>query len=403
MGGLMFCSNHGKVLLFPVFLLLLVLVAAWFSYNKYKEKELTKLNPGQVPVEVSVISVVRQDVPLIKEWIGTTQGDINAEIFAKVSGYLLKKNYTEGSFVQEGDVLFEIDARPYQAALDQAQGVLEQAISNQKKSQEDVKRYASLVKEGAVSRKEYGDAVRTNDMNKAAVNSAGASLEQARLNLDWTKVTAPISGVSGLAIAQVGDLIDSGKKLTTISATDPIKVSFPISENEYIWYQKMHIEKDEFSPDADISKDMGADSNKFQVTDAEISLKLNDGSIYPEKGEIAFTDRQIDSTTGTMTVQAKFPNAKGFLRPGQYAKILAKIGIFKDVLVVPRKAVIETQGVPQLAVVNKDNKVEIKNVKLGYISGNNRVVESGIENGDLVVVEGFLKIKEGSIVDPKKE
>jgi membrane fusion protein, multidrug efflux system len=399
----MFRSNHGKVFLFPVFLIILVLVAAWFSYNKYKEKELTKLNPGQVPIEVSVISVVRQDVPLIKEWIGTTQGDINAEIFAKVSGYLLKKNYTEGSFVQEGDVLFEIDARPYQAALDQAQGVLEQAISNQKKSQEDVKRYASLVKEGAVSRKEYGDAVRTNDMNKAAVNSAGASLEQARLNLDWTKVTAPISGVSGLAIAQVGDLIDSGKRLTTISATDPIKVSFPISENEYIWYQKMHIEKDEFSPDADISKDMGADSNKFQVTDAEISLKLNDGSIYPEKGEIAFTDRQIDSTTGTMTVQAKFPNAKGFLRPGQYAKILAKIGVFKDVLVVPRKAVIETQGMPQLAVVNKDNKVEIKNVKLGYISGNNRVVESGIENGDLVVVEGFLKIKEGSVVDPKKE
>jgi membrane fusion protein (multidrug efflux system) len=396
-------SKEGKNVFLTVLILVILVVIAWSYYSKHKAEELAKLNAAVSPVEVLVVNVSKQDVPLIKEWTGTTQGDVNADIFAKVSGYLLKKNYTEGSFVESGDVLFELDPRPYQAALDQAQGVLEQAISNQKKSEADVRRYKSLVKEGAVSQKEYVDAVRTNDMNKAAIASAQASLDNAKLNVGWTKVTAPISGISGLAIAQVGDLIDPSKKLTTISITDPMKVTFAISENEYIWHQKMQMGEHEDALDDDEAKNLGADVESFQVTDTDIRMVLNDGSIYPEKGEIAFTDRQIDSGTGTMTVQAKFPNPNGFLRPGQYAKILVKIGVFKDALVVPRKAVIETQGVPQVAVVNKDNKIEMKNIKLGYISDNNRIVESGLEDGDVIVVEGFLKIREGSVVNPKKE
>lgn len=392
-----------KKVFLTVLVFIVLIVLAWSYYSKRKAEELARLNAEVKPVEVLVVTVSKQDVPLIKEWTGTTQGDVNAEIFAKVSGYLLKKNYTEGSFVQSGDVLFELDPRPYQAALDQAQGVLEQAISNQKKSESDVRRYKSLVKEGAVSQKEYTDAVRTNDMNKAAIASAQASLDNAKLNIDWTKVTAPISGISGLAIAQVGDLIDPNKKLTTISITDPMKVTFAISENEYIWHQKMQMGKHEDALDDDEAKNLGADVNNFQPTDTDVSMMLNDGSIYPEKGEIAFTDRQIDSDTGTMTVQARFPNPNGFLRPGQYAKVLVKIGVFKDALVIPRKSVIETQGVPQVAVVNKDNKIEMKNIKLGYISDSNRIVESGLEDGDNVVIEGFLKIREGSIVNPKKE
>jgi membrane fusion protein (multidrug efflux system) len=305
-------SKEGKNVFLTVLILVILVVIAWSYYSKHKAEELAKLNAAVSPVEVLVVNVSKQDVPLIKEWTGTTQGDVNADIFAKVSGYLLKKNYTEGSFVESGDVLFELDPRPYQAALDQAQGVLEQAISNQKKSEADVRRYKSLVKEGAVSQKEYVDAVRTNDMNKAAIASAQASLDNAKLNVGWTKVTAPISGISGLAIAQVGDLIDPSKKLTTISITDPMKVTFAISENEYIWHQKMQMGEHEDALDDDEAKNLGADVESFQVTDTDIRMVLNDGSIYPEKGEIAFTDRQIDSGTGTMTVQAKFPILTGF-------------------------------------------------------------------------------------------
>ncbi len=396
-------SKEGKTVLFPLVVIVILAAIGWYSYNKYKAEELAKLSATMPPMEVLVVTISEQDVPLVKEWVGTTQGDVNADIFAKVSGYLLKKNYTEGSSVQEGDVLFEIDPRPYQAALDQAQGVLEQAIANQKKSKADVRRYGSLVREGAVSKKEYGDAVRTNEMNKASVNSAQASLDQAKLNLDWTKVTAPISGVSGLAIAQVGDLIDPSKKLTTISLTDPMKVTFAISENEYIWHQKMELEKGKISPDDDVAKNIGADAANFEMTDSDISIVLNDGSTYPEKGKFAFTDRQVDSSTGTMTVQVTVPNPNGFLRPGQYAKVLIKIGVFKNALVIPRKAIIETQGTPQVAVVNKDNKIEMRSIKPGYISGNDRIVESGLKDGDVVVVEGFLKVKEGSVVNPKRK
>ena len=396
-------SKEGKTVLFPLVVIVILAAIGWYPYNKYKAEELAKLSATIPPMEVLVVTISEQDVPLVKEWVGTTQGDVNANIFAKVSGYLLKKNYTEGSSVQEGDVLFEIDPRPYQAALDQAQGVLEKAIANQKKSKADVRRYGSLVREGAVSKKEYGDAVRTNEMNKASINSAQASLDQAKLNLDWTKVTAPISGVSGLAIAQVGDLIDPSKKLTTISLTDPMKVTFAISENEYIWHQKMEMEKETISPDDEVAKNIGADAENFEMTESDISIVLNDGSTYPEKGKFAFTDRQVDSSTGTMTVQVTVPNPNGFLRPGQYAKVLIKMGVFKNALVIPRKAIIETQGIPQVAVVNKDNKIEMRSIKTGYIFGNDRIVESGLKDGDVVVVEGFLKVKEGSVVNPKRK
>ena len=385
--------EQGKKTFIVLGILVLVAVIGFASYHKYRAKQQAALLNAQVhPVEVLVATVTKQDVPLVREWVGTTQGDVNADIFAKVSGYLLKKNYQEGSSVKAGDMLFEIDPRSYQASLDQAKGDLEQAKANQKKSQADVKRYGSLVKEGAVSQKEYTDAVRTNDMNKAAISSAQAAVEQAKLNLGWTKVTSPISGIAGLAIAQVGDLIDPAKKLTTVSVIDPMKITFSISENEYIWHRKM-----------DADRLSNSNATTAQRTEPDITIVLNDGSIYPDKGEFAFTDRQIDSNTGTMTVQVKVPNHNGFLRPGQYAKVRAAVGVFKDALVVPRRSVIETQGTTQIAVVNKDNKIEMRDVTLGYIWENNRIVNEGLKDGDVIVVEGFLKIKEGTIVNPKKE
>ncbi len=403
------------------FVILGVVVAvsdvALISYNKYRAKQAAALLASQVrPVEVLVTTVAKQDVPLIKEWIGTTQGDVNADIYAKVSGYLLKKDYQEGSSVKQGDVMFEIDPRQYQASIDSAQGDLVKAQANQKKSQADVRRYSSLVGEGAVSQKEYTDAIRTNDMNKAAISSAQAALEQAKLNLAWTKVTAPISGVAGLAIAQVGDLIDPTKKLTTVSVTDPMKITFVISENEYIWHQKLDMERQAAAATAAAANKDGNSTGSTTTADddnndlenkpnaqPDITIILNDGSVYPEKGEFAFMDRQIDQNTGTMTVQVKVANHNGFLRPGQYAKVRAKVGMFKDALVIPRKAVIETQGTAQVAVVSKDNKVEMRDIGLGYIFDNNRIVNEGLKEGDVIVVEGFLKIKEGTIVNPKKE
>jgi len=339
-------------------------------------------------VEVSVTAVVKKDVPLVKEWVGTTDGDVNAHIHPKVSGYILKQNYDEGTFVKEGQILFEIDPSKYQAAYDEAQGNLTKAEASQKQSAEDARRYTSLVSEGAVSKKEYTDAVQTNNMNKGSVSSAKAALQQAKLNLDWTKVTSPISGLAGSAVAQIGDLVDTSKLLTTVSVIDPLKVSFPISENEYLWYQKRNLGDNNSSG----SKSMSPD----------VSIVLNDGSVYPEKASLAFADREVDPNTGTIKVYVSVPNPKAFLRPGQYAKVRAQVGMFNDALVIPRKAIIETQGTTQVAVVGSDNKVEIRNITVGYTSDKLRVVTDGLKEGELVVTEGFLKIKDGMIVNPKK-
>lgn len=362
---------------------LLVLVLLVFVYLKY-EKAKNKKTPQLPPIEVNVVDLVKQDIVMTKEWVGTTDGDVNANIHAKISGYLLKRDYEEGSFVKEGDLMFEIDPRPYQAALDQAQGQVENAIANQKKSQDDVMRYKRLVGEGAVSKKEYQDALRVNDMNKASLESAKANLEQAKLNLDWTKVYSPISGVAGASVIQVGDLVDPSSLLTKVSVIDPIKVIFPISENEYLWYKKTQLE----------------DPTDQDGIGPEVTIILNDGTEYAHKGTFAFTDRQIDMNTGTMTIYVKAPNPDGFLRPGQYAKVRASVGTLKGVLAVPRIAVMETQGTPQLAVVDAENKVQIKNIKLGYSSKEIRVVEDGVKEGDKIIVSGFMKVQNGTVVNP---
>jgi membrane fusion protein (multidrug efflux system) len=376
----------------------IVIAGAVYLYMKHRADIEAALKNKSMPVpEVSVAAVEKKDVPLVKEWVGTTQGDVNAEIHAKISGYLLKRNYEEGSVVKAGDLLFEIDPRPYQAALDQAKGDLEQAQSAQKKSQADVRRYSALVKEGAVSQKEYTDAIHSNGMTKAAIASAKAALDQAQLNLNWTKVNAPISGLAGASIAQVGDLIDPSMKLTTISVTDPIRIIFPISENEYIWHQRMNIA----AADGSNANTTGGVQQTPETADPDVTIILNDGSTYPEKGAFTFTDRQVDPNTGTINVRVTVPNSKGFLRPGQYAKVRAQVGVFKDALVIPRRAIIETQGTKQVAVVSADNKVEIRDIKVGYIFDNNRIVTDGLKEGERIIVEGFLKVKNGMTVNPK--
>jgi len=371
-----------------LWILIAVLFVGVFGYylkvNAHKLALQNNLLPA--PVEVMAINVGKKDVPMIKEWVGTTDGYVNAQIHAQVSGYLLKRDYEEGTTVKKDQIMFEIDPRQYQASLDNAKSDLTKAIAAQKKSQDDVRRYKQLVGQGAVSKKELDDASRSNDMNKASINSAKAALEQAQNNLSWTKVTAPITGLAGASIAQIGDLIDPSTTLTTVSVIDPMKVIFPISENEYIWYQKMR-----------------ADNNANKAKDMDVTIILNDGSTYPEKGTFSFADREVDPKTGTIMVQVTAPNSKGILRPGQYAKVRANVGSFKDAIVIPRRAIIETQGTTQIAVVGPGNKIEMRNISLGYTSNNERIVTAGLKEGESIVVDGFLKIRDGSIVSVKKD
>lgn len=338
--------------------------------------------------EVMVTEVVRRDVPVIAEGVGTTAGMVDAQIRAKVQGYLLSRNYTEGSFVKAGDLLFKIDARPYQASLDQMKGELARAEAAYKKTQLDVARDTPLAKQGAVSQKELDDSVQANEANKASVYAAKANLQKAKLNFDWTTIMSPVDGVAGISNAQIGDLIMENTVLTTVSQVDPIKVLFPISEKMYLRFAE-RIQKAVADPLVD------------QPNKPGLELILADGSVYPHKGKISLPDRQVDSKMGTITIVSYFPNPANVLRPGQYAKVRATIETLHDALLVPQRAVQELQGSYQVAVVEADNKIAVKSVKPGVRIGAQWVITAGLNPGDQVVVEGLQKVRSGIVVSPK--
>jgi membrane fusion protein (multidrug efflux system) len=335
-------------------------------------------------MDVLVTEAVQQDVPVYREWIGTTTGFINAVIRPQVKGYLLSKNYKEGDVVGAGDLLFEIDPREFQAQLDQAQGQLARVEAALGKSQLDVARYSPLAKEGAVSQQELDNAVQLNLANKAEVDSARAAVEQAKLNLEWTKVTSPIDGVAGIAVAQIGDLVAPSTELTTISQLDPIKVVFPVSEQEYLRYARNH-PRDE--------SDNGRPQNTLELITA-------DGGVYPERGTVSVVGREVDPRTGTILLEALFPNPRNLLRPGGYAKVRAVIENLEDAVVVPQRAVQDMQGTYQVAVVGTDNKAEWRSVKVGPRSGTDWVILDGVKPGERVVVEGLQKVRSGMAVAP---
>jgi membrane fusion protein (multidrug efflux system) len=339
---------------------------------------------GPAP-EVVVATVEKQDVEIYSTWIGTTTGYVNAEIYPKIQGYLLKQAYLDGSFVQEGDLLFEIDPRQFKATLDEAQGQLARAQAALEKASQDVARYTPLAAEGAVSQQELDNAIQARAANAAQVDSMRASVEQARLNLDWTQVKSPISGVTAIASAQVGNLVSPQTLLTSISQLDPIKVTVPISESDYLKFASA--------------------IRKWEATDqpsatAGLQLILGDGSVYPEPGRFRVAGLAVTTTTGTIDVQAEFPNPNNLLRPGQFARIRAVTDRRKDALLVPQRAVRDLQGMRQVAVVGADDKVAFKTVKLGPSHGTDFVVDSGLAAGDRVVVEGLQRIREGMLVKP---
>ncbi|MFN8628290.1 MAG: efflux RND transporter periplasmic adaptor subunit [Candidatus Binatia bacterium] len=338
------------------------------------------------PIDVLVVDVAQRDVPIYTEAVGTTDGSINAQIRARVQGYLQTRDYKEGSLVKKGDLLFTIDPRQYQAALDEATGQLGRAQASLTKTDQDVARYSPLAKEGAISQQELDNAVQANRAARAQSESARAALEQAKLNLDWTRVTSPVDGIAGIAIAQIGDLIAPNTLLTTVSQLDPIKVTFPISEQLYMQLAR-RIEQ--------VSKGETPERSNG------LELILADGSVYPQKGRVELADRQVDPKTGTITLVSYFPNPGNILRPGQFAKVRAATETAKGALLVPQRAVLEQQGQYLVAVVKSDNTVDVHPVKVGTRVGTDWIVQEGLKPGERVAAEGLQKLRSGMKVNPK--
>jgi membrane fusion protein (multidrug efflux system) len=331
---------------------------------------------------VEVTTVIQKDVPVYREWIGTLDGMVNATIRAQVQGYLIKQNYREGDFVKAGQVLFEIDPRTFQAALEQAQGQLEAQQARWTTAKANLARIKPLAAQNAVSKKDLDDSIGTEQAAKAAVLSAQAGVDKAKLDLGFTKITSPVDGISGLAKAQIGNLVGPGgmEELTTVSTVQPIKAYIQVSEQEYIQSGR-------------------AGEKRAETLKAE--LILADGSVYPYKGTFGFADRQIDVKTGTITVAAIFPNPGNFLRPGQYGKIRVSTSIRKDALLVPQRAVAEVQGKYMVAVVGADNKVDIRPVQTAERVDSLWVILEGLKPGERVIVEGIQKVRPGMTVTPK--
>lgn len=343
----------------------------------------------QPPLTVQVVTVEQKDVPIYYEWVGTTDGLVNAKIRAQVTGYLQKQHFREGAIVKKGDLLFEIDSRKFQAALDQAVGELNRVRAQRAKTELDVERNEPLAREGAISQKELQDSVQMNLAARAMVESAAAQLEQAKLNLEWTKVVAPIDGVVGIAKAQIGDLVNSSDELTSMSQLNPIRVYFPASEQEYLRFSGLVQERYQEKEDPTKVRD-----------DGRIEMILSNGEVYPHKGWFFLADRQVDTKTGTIRVAALFPNPDNILRPGLYAKVRSPLELHQGALLVPQRAVSEMQGRYQVAVVMPDNKVEIRAVSTGERVGSQWIVTQGLQPGEHVVAEGLQKLEAGASVNP---
>ena len=376
----------------------------------------------QPPPEVEIASVEQKDIPIEREWIGTLDGMVNAAIKAEVTGYLLRQNYMEGSFVRKGQLLFEIDQRPFQAAVDQAKGQLAQANAqlaqakaglvqaqaqmtsaeaNQRKAQMDEDRYIPLARQQAITQQDLDNAKESNHSMKAQVAAAkaqietanaqieaaqagviaaAAAVETAKVNLSFTRLDSPIDGIAGAATTQVGNLVGpSSNAVTTVSTLDPIKANFTVSEQEYLKLSRI---------------DKGLDR-------LQLELVLSDGSVHPRKGKFSFADRQVTASTGAIQLTGLFPNPGNTLRPGQYAKVRAATGVRAGALLVPQRSVTETQGNYLVAVVDPNNTIRFAPVKVGDRIGSKWVVEDGLKPGERVVTDGLFKIRPGAPVSPK--
>jgi membrane fusion protein (multidrug efflux system) len=335
---------------------------------------------------VEVASVVQKDVPIYGEWVATLDGYVNAQIQPQVTGYIVDQTYKEGSFVRKGQILFQIDTRPFQALLDQAKAQLAQAQAQSGKTQLDVDRDTPLAKERAIAQSQLDNDIQANLAAKASVKAAEAQVEQAQLNLDFTHVTSLVDGIAGIAQVQIGNLVNPTTALTSVSQVNPIKAYFPISEQEYMHYAARI--------NAHNQQEVPSDAPPFD-------LVLADGTVYPQKGRLLLTNRQVDVTTGSIQLVCAFPNPNNILRPGQFGRVRAAGETRTGALLVPQRAVTELQGTYQVAVV-EDDKVSLLPVKVGERVGAMWIIESGLRPGQLVVVEGLQKVRDGSPVKIKQ-
>jgi len=350
---------------------------------------------------VEVVQVQQKDVPIYGEWIGTLDGLVNADVRAEVTGYIERQVYQEGAFVRKGDLLFQIDARPFQAALDQAEGQLAQAkamLANaeavQVRTQLDVNRYTPLAREQAASQQDLDNAVQNNLAAKATVQTARAQIqtyeaavENAKINLDFTHLIAPIDGIAGQAQLQVGALAAPGSgPVTSVSTVDPIRVYFTVGEPQYLdWRRRFPSESSREEADKSL----------------RLRLILADGSLYPHEGRFYFADRQVNVGTGAIRLAGLFPNPGNILRPGGYGKVRAVIRVQDNALLVPQRAVTELQGAYQVAVVDAAGKVDIRTITVGDRVGSDWIITDGLKAGENIVAEGVQKVRQGAHVNAK--
>ena len=376
------------------------LVAIGLIAGAMRPKHVSGAQPSASP-DVEVVQVEQKDVPIFGEWIGTLDGFTNADVRAQVAGYLLRQGYQEGAFVKKGQLLFEIDPRPFQAALDQAEGQLAQATAQlanseavQGRTELDVNRYTPLAREQAASQQDLDNAIQNNMAAKATVatakaqiKSAAAAVETAKINLDFTRLVAPIDGIAGQAQLQVGALVNpSSGPVTSVSTVDPIKVYFTVSESEYLdWNRRFPTETTRQAADKSL----------------HLELILADGLTYPHDGTFYFADRQVNQSTGAIRIAALFPNPGDILRPGGYGKVRTAVRVQKGALLIPQRAVSELQGGYQVAVVDGEDKVSIRTVKVGDRVGTQWIVAEGLKQGERVVVEGVQKVRPGMQVNAK--
>ncbi len=338
------------------------------------------------PPTVLVAPVVQRDVPIRREWIAQLNGSVNAQISPKVSGYVVKRNYREGFFVTAGDVLFEIDPRPSAAALDQAKANVAQARANLGNSRLNVARDTPLAKERAIAQSQLDNDIQTLAANQAAVDSALAQQRTAELNLDWCKVRSPIDGLAGVATAQVGDLVGTTSTLTTVSRLNPIRAYFSVSESDYL----------SIAPRLSAVVRGRADGRSLDSADAEF-IQAN-GRPFGPKGRFVLLGREVNSATGTIQFAAEFDNTDAILRPGGFGRVRLLIGTRSGALLVPQRAINQIQGQYQIVVVSPDHRAQFRNIEVAERIGEDWIVTQGIQAGESVVVEGFMKLRNGTPV-----
>jgi RND family efflux transporter MFP subunit len=365
-----------------------LLIAAGVGLSGCGKKEAQAAPAGPMPaLPVSVLHIEPAQIPITNEWVGTMDGYVNAQIQPQANGYLIKQDYKEGSQVAKGQVLFEIDPRPFQAVLDQAQGQLGQAKAQLQLAEINVKRDTPLAEAHAIAQSQLDTETQTKLQAEASVKTAEAAVETAQLNLSFCQVRSLISGVAGQATVQVGNLVNTQSVLTAVSQLDPIKVYFSISDSEYLALTHQA---------ATGSGDLLKGAAKVPLT-----LTLSNGDEYPSKGHIVFVDRQVNAQTGAIRIAAAFPNPRNLLRPGQFGRVKANTEVRRNAMVVPQAAIYDFQGQSQVFTVAEGNKVHANTVVLGPEYGQGRVINSGLPEGATVIVDNVQKLREGMPVNPQ--